>query len=91
MLLVVALDIPADVQAAGGRSVDIGRKEVVVAGGVETGVRHLGAWSAKSCCHAEVSVVARANLQLNDYDEEMSWGMPLWLVIGCQRFMARKC
>jgi hypothetical protein len=55
MLLVVALD-PADVQAAGGRSVDIGRKEVVV---------------------------ARANLQLNDYDEEMSWGMPMWLVIGC--------
>lgn len=45
--------------------VDIGRKEVV-AGGVETGDRHLGTWGAKSRCHVAVlSVVVRANLQLH--------------------------
>ena len=54
ILLVVALDVPNDVRAAGGWSVVIGSKDVVVAGGVETEDRHLGRTEFLSCgskCH----------------------------------------
>jgi len=47
--LVVALDAPDGVQAAGGQSVVIDSKEMVVAGGVETGSRHLGRKELLSC------------------------------------------